>query len=341
MKDKILWVDNIKVIGLLGIMTFHFWPQEYGITFHVGTLSVLKLPIENGFQGSFLFFIASGLGLTLLQKKRSLGLRSFLWSRFLRIYIPYWLTIIMVIFLARAGYNVYSISIYDPLAFLSNILLVQIKEVPIIQPHLWFLFTLIQMYLFFPLLFQVANWSKNVGMTVAVVLFIFRTKVAALAPTFFSAGTFIWLFPFYLGMYLAFCLVANRPRTERVLDMMFPFGVVLWLIGTIAYYQPQFTDISFLLVSCGLLISIYKIAKYDWRSAFINKISYETYLVHITILAMTNFYLSKYPVLVRYFPFLLGSLLVGTILQTLNKSIRNGAAVLWRESSSWWMRPRN
>jgi peptidoglycan/LPS O-acetylase OafA/YrhL len=327
MTKKILWIYNIKVFGLLGILTFHFWPQESKIVFHAGSLSILKLPIDNGFYGSFLFFIASGLGLTLSQNVRVSGLWSFLWSRFLRIYIPYWMTLITIILLVRVGYDVYSTAIPDSIALLSNLLLIQIDGVPKMQPHLWFLFCLIQMYFLFPLLYRLMYWSKNVGMMAVIVLFALRVLV----PEVFPFSLFLWMVPFCFGMYIAFCMIADREKTEGTLDKLFPVGIVVLLIGTIAYYQPRYSDISFLLITPGLMISVYKIAKYDWHCGWINNIMYEIYLVHITILALINYYLSGYSAPARYLPFLLGSLLAGTVLKFLHGNLME--TVLYEKST--------
>ena len=329
MDKKIYWIESIKLLALLAIMTFHFWPavdptvRDFGIYFKDWTL--LKLPLRNGFQGTFLFFTTSGIGLTLLLSKKKITWMEFYRSRLLRIYVPFWVTISAALLLYFLGRNVSLTPPSNPLQWMGNILLLELPRMQKLQPHFWFLFAIIRLYILFPFIYGFARKTGHLGLAGIFILEVFAFTLYGIFPFHylktFLTQIFVWIFPFYFGIYVALMLLKDREKTERVLHKLFPLGVVVWGIGTVANNYPKGDPITFTFLPLGVFIIAFKVASLNWKLPAVNNISYEVYLVHITLLALLSPILKPLSTALFYFAFILASLLAAYSVNQVSKAI--------------------
>ncbi|MHB8840907.1 MAG: acyltransferase family protein [Candidatus Aquicultor sp.] len=328
-RRKIQWLDNLKIIALLCIMTFHFWPalnphvRDFGISF--GHWPLLTLPLRNGFQGTFLFIITSGTGLTLLVSNKKITWAEFYRSRVLRVYVPYWVTLFIALVIYSFGINVSLTPPKSALGWISNILLVDVPFEQRLQPHLWFLFALIQLYLVFPFIYKFTKRTGQYGLAGMFVLQFLAFYSSSLYPSalfkIVLSHFLVWVFPFQLGVFVGVMLSSHRERTERIMHKLFPVGLIIWAIGTIANNYPQGNPITFAFISVGLLLIAFKAASLNWRLPIVNSASYETYLIHITILAILSPVLKPLSVSLFFVVFLVGSLLAGYVVKQICAAI--------------------
>ncbi|HZD59439.1 MAG TPA: acyltransferase [Anaerolineae bacterium] len=323
MDKKIHWIDNLKILGLLSIITFHFWPmldpviRDFSVSFKGWT--IIQLPLRNGFQGTFLFFIASGTGLALLMNKKKITWLEFYRSRVLRIYIPYWIALAIALLFYFLGFNVSITPPTNALRWIANILLFDLFSGYTIQPHLWFLFAIIRLYALFPFIYW---FAKKTGFSGLAGMFVLQFLAFSLYNIFpdpllktFLTRVLVWILPFHLGTYVGLMLVSNREKTERILHKLFPLGLIMWGVGTVANNYPKGNPITFTFISVGILIVVFKVASLNWRVPAINNISYETYLIHITVLALLSPTLKLLPTGIIYLIFLAISLCAGYLVK--------------------------
>ncbi len=322
-RSTIRWLDNLKIIGLFCIMTFHFWPalnphiRDFSIS--LGNWPLLALPLRNGFQGTFLFIIASGIGLTLLMKNKNITWAEFYRSRLLRVYIPYWATLAIALAINSFGINVSLVLPKSPLSWIATILLIDIPWEIKLQPHLWFLFALVLLYLVFPLIYKFTQRTAWYGLASMFVLQflafyalgIHSTALLRIVVTHFL----VWVFPFQLGIFVGLMLHGQRENTERIMHKLFPAGLLIWIVGTVANNYPKGNPITFAFISIGLLIIAFKVASLNWRLPKINSASYEIYLIHITVLAIISPVLRPLSISLFFIVYLAGSLLAGFVVK--------------------------
>ncbi len=304
-------------------MTFHFWPaldpniRDFSISF--GHWPLFTLPLRNGFQGTFLFMIASGIGLALLVSNKNITWVEFYRSRVLRVYIPYWVTLCIALVIYSFGINVSLTTPKSALGWISNILLVDVPFGQKLQPHLWFLFALMPLYLFFPLIYKFTRQTKWYGLASVFVLQFLAFYTLGLHSTallrIVVTHFLVWVFPFQLGVFVGLMLYSDRERTEHIMHKLFPAGLIIWAIGTVANNYPQGNPITFAFISVGLLLIAFKIASLNWRLPKINSASYEIYLIHITVLAMVSPVLKPLSASLFYVVFITTSLLAGYIVK--------------------------
>jgi peptidoglycan/LPS O-acetylase OafA/YrhL len=219
MKQKVEVIDFIKGYSILSIVLFHYFQG-------IPLSPLLTKAINFGGTGIHTFLFASGFGLYLSQLQKPIPYLEFLKKRFTKIYIPYILVvtatalICLFIPLYENSWNHY----------LSHVFLYKMFDQDLIGTYgyqLWFISTIIQFYLVFPLIVGLRDLTSGksflwVGLIVswawAFLILILHREEFRNWNSFFL----MYLWEFILGMYCA----------ERYLKNQFAFWKIRkwWLI---------------------------------------------------------------------------------------------------------------
>lgn len=340
-KQNIIWLNNVKLLGTLGVLTFHFYLYCYPFIndiskYFIDFSSIIKMPFDLMWQANFLFFITSGIGLSLKFKKDPpKSILKFYVSRFKRIYIPYWLTIAFVLVIQFL--NIYIKGWFLPLSlpvapmqWIENLILFKKPESPLFSEHFWYLFDLVELYVLFPFLYKFSVKTKEFGLAIVILLhFLFNKYGLGNLSAWLSIA--VWGIPFYLGIYLGNKLSEDCEKTEIMLHKLFPLGILSWLIGTIAYFEPFGKLITYPMLSFGIFVTVFKIASLNFKFEFpylnkfaslkskliyLNKISYEIYLVHQPFMGTFQVFFGfvRQPLIIIYIIYLIITFVIASAL---------------------------
>ena len=141
-------IDFLRGYSIFTIVVFHLF-QRYDFP------NILEKAINFGGAGVHIFILCSGFGLCLSQLNKPLNFIEFLKKRFLKIYIPY-IIIILISFFIPFLY----IDSDRLVALLSHIFLFKMFDEHLISSfggQFWFVSMIIQFYLFFYLLFKISE----------------------------------------------------------------------------------------------------------------------------------------------------------------------------------------
>lgn len=289
--EKIIWVDNMKLIAMIGVITFHFWcffyQRNMDIEDFFGNYRLLfSLPFQLGWEGNYLFFATSGIGLSLLMTKKKITWYKFFISRGITIYIPYWITIISLLIysyiMIRIGNWDRPIAIpADIYKWIYNIFLIRVPSVIEFSSHYWYLFILVQLYILFPIMYSFSRKTGLWGIIIMVIIHILYRLFSGYIPFSGWLSFIVWFNPFYYGIYIGTRLGEDREKIEKILNKLFPVAIIVWAIGTIAGFYHTGEVIANPMASAGLIGVIYKLASLNWRLSWLNNISYEIYLIHM------------------------------------------------------------
>jgi peptidoglycan/LPS O-acetylase OafA/YrhL len=340
MRNKIEIIDFIKGYSIISIVLFHYCQG-------MELPPLLSKAINFGGTGIHTFLFASGFGLFLSHLKKPLGYGDFLKKRFTKIYIPY---IIIVTISAL-------ISLWIPIYlnnwnnYFSHVFLYKMFDKDLIGSYgyqLWFISTIIQFYLIFPLLVKVRQWLPGKNFLAAGLIISFAWAFIFLLlhkeedrnwNSFFLA----YLWEFMLGMYCAelyFKKGIEFWKIKRVwLIAMSIIGLVLYSVLAILYGRVgrTFNDVPALFGYASLCILIYGLGidPFNRFILFTAKISFSIFLIHFLVLDLVRSgfdflgvhsaaitaclsiilcYLVSVP-LQRFFDYLTGSLLFGNPMQ--------------------------
>jgi peptidoglycan/LPS O-acetylase OafA/YrhL len=194
--DRLLWLDSIKGLAILGIILYHTvliicgphpfdhpkddWlplverlaqlqPRPHDTLVACLSLNALRYVGWLGYQGVHLFLVASGFGLTWSLARRSLAadldLRQFLRRRLWRVFPIYWAAhFFFLLFQALVGQFVDQprISLLDGRFYLSLAALRFLPETFFyISPAWWYVWLILQLYMVFPALWA---WLRRKGL---------------------------------------------------------------------------------------------------------------------------------------------------------------------------------
>ncbi|BCF96646.1 hypothetical protein PPGU19_012150 [Paraburkholderia sp. PGU19] len=291
-KETIAWIDNMRLLAMVGVLSFHFWIFFYPMAHNVHQLlasreRILGLPFQLGWEADDLFFVVSGLGLALSLHGKKPDWLSFIVARAKRIYVPYWLTVVAIFAFQGAsmvagqwdkpfgGPFTESDWIYNFLLLLSN------TSNPF-SSHYWFLYVLVELYVLFPALYWLI---KRFGIRALVVLLIFHAAwlrhPVGLGPLTGASTVIYWMASFCIGIFVGVKLGEDRANTERWLKRLLPLGVVMFVAGSALIYRKPFDPITHPLLGGGGVIVAYAICSLPWHLPRLSKISFEVYLVHM------------------------------------------------------------
>jgi peptidoglycan/LPS O-acetylase OafA/YrhL len=333
-------LEIIKIIGFIMVIACHFWVFETSPSLvgkenarlgpnamvlsqfnlseylphypgHTALYRLFNVLLSNGYQGVGIFFIISGLGLTLsfLHKPR-FETWPYLLARFERVYLPY-------LFVAICLNVFYILTKHKPTLDWDSLAL--LKEG---VQFTWFLFPLVQFYVLFPVLFLVVRAQKVSANALllwtlmacflwsAAVLFVgynFHPRLMdfGLCPPF--RVVFFRLSEPVYGMWLAFLFYNNRASFERwMAPSRLPSYIVLYIFGCFlclaesnlhiaGYTVPLGQSICNLLVSASLFNLLFILSRQiarqlQWLKS-LAPYGYEFYLVQTaSLMVLHNIY---------------------------------------------------
>lgn len=341
---KIIWVDFAKGYAIFTIVCYHVLQR-------VALPPALSQAIVFGGTGVHLFFMLSGFGLGL--SRSVLSPLMFYRRRLSKIWLPY----IVVLTLSLLGALTLGLFPNGWPEWLAGVGLYQMFHEPYIQSfggHFWFISTIIQFYIVFPVLIRVQRKINNPALFAGLALLI---SIAWWLVVWIldKGGLRIWnsfflqfLWEFALGMALAqWSTSAEKSalvsRAFRVLSIRNPLfwsvmgsafsGLMLVMILKMGDIGKIFNDIPALAGYTGLCIFIWRVGQnwvpplknfFLWVSGF----SFSLYLVHVLVLELyllvtTGSVHSALTPLAAgvYLPL---ALLAGRAFEPLNKKISQG-----------------
>lgn len=287
--------------------------------------------------GVDLFLFMSGYGLTVGMLKKPLPALPFYKRRLIKVFIPFWLALI-VIFLADAGL----LDIYYPLSYMLQSVLGWFPTAhgyKDVNSPFWYITWMLMYYALFPLLFN----AERPWLT-AIIIGLIANLIASLNPFDLQAN---WLHrlhtnTFSLGMLFAWLLSSQHDLVEKFKSLRNESGieryVVISLMLLFAGYMvthsspkdwPVLTELltplnvndRFIDQICSLitmlaLIIAFSLKKLDNKFLYIFGIySYETYLVHWPLMSRYDVFFHYLPAWLAVFVWLLAFLVIGWLLQ--------------------------
>jgi peptidoglycan/LPS O-acetylase OafA/YrhL len=284
-QNRIPFIDFAKAFTILLIALYHY-------SIPLSSSHLFQLAINFGGTGIHLFFFLSGLGLG-LSKYYSAG--DFYKRRVIRILTPYYLFITLV-FLFNLILPVYPASGLKE--YLSHIFLYKMfsnQTIGSFGYHLWFISTLIQLYLFFPLFRKMM--SGKYGALWVIVLMITSVAYNAAIVQLGHASERSWnsffvayAWEFALGLLLGMKQDTRLFRLPVWLYlMMWCGGLALMALLTVKLGQAGrlMNDIPAFFAITGFVLLVFHLLDklpflHPLKNFFIHQsnISFDFYLVH-------------------------------------------------------------
>ena len=292
-KQRLEYIDFAKGFAVLSIVIFHFC-QPY-------VSGIWSKAIMIGGTGAHLFFVLSGFGLGLSAKVEA---ASFYKRRFIKILIPYYIVIL----------TIYTINVIHPVykdsglyALCGHLFFYKMFDKNIITSfgyHFWFLSTIIQFYIIFPLIIVIKQ----------------KQSVFAFMTTSFAISTSYWLITthfnlsdermynsFFLNYLWEFCAGIMLAKYYKDKNKLFWIqnNLLLISIATIGILTmalmaikggrigQTFNDIPASIGYTSLSAFLFSISSQVITPLkkfliFIGKLSYELYLTHMIIFLLLS-----------------------------------------------------
>jgi peptidoglycan/LPS O-acetylase OafA/YrhL len=343
MKDKIEIIDFIKGYSIISIVLFHYCQG-------IELPPLLSKSINFGGTGIHTFLFASGFGLFLSNLKKPLGYGNFLKKRFSKIYVPY-IIIVTISALISLWIPIYENNWNN---YFSHVFLYKMFDSHLIGTYgyqLWFISTIIQFYLIFPLIAKARQWLPGksfllTGLFISIAWAFIILLLNKEGERNWNSFFLMYLWEFMLGMYCADIYVKKGVAFWKIkrswLIITCVTGLILYSALAILYGRIGRTlnDIPALFGYASLCILIYglHIVAINRFILFTARISFSIFLIHFLILNLvlsgssvlginsTSFaaclslilcYLISIP-LQKFFDYVTDSLLVGSKIQTKN-----------------------
>lgn len=289
---RIELIDFLRGFSIFTIVLMHLC-QGY-------TNGTLNKAFAFGGAGVHVFILCSGLGLYLSYLHKPLGYKDFLRKRFSKVYVPYAIAVLLwgMWYLASKG----SFPIKE---VASHLLLYKMfsneLDISLCYPY-WFISTIIQFYLAWPLIVRLANCRG--GYYIALVISLaWSTMVGILGYEEMRpwGSCFLqYLWEFCLGMWIAERV--NNGDWNKVVDgsglkwwwLLSTAAVGMGLTGLMAWnggILKLYNDIPSLMGYLSILLIVYKIG-FKWVNKFFcwaSGFGYELYLVHSLVFVITAF----------------------------------------------------
>ncbi len=295
MQQRIEYIDFAKGYAIFTIVCYHALQQ-------VALSPLMQKAIIFGGTGVHLFFLLSGFGLAWSASKDST--LQFYRRRMSKVWVPY--VVVLTISWAAAAW----LCIFPDGAgaWLAGVALYQMFSERYIESfggHFWFISTIFQFYLVFPLLTRLQNkMSANVFLALA-----FFISIGWWLLVYFSGKSdlrvwnsfflqFLW--EFAIGMALAREVKQQRIDLGRALEtprydwLYLGAGIVFTalMIGIVLKMGAAgriFNDVPALLGYTALSLFVYRMGRrmLPWLNRFflwINGFSYSLYLIHVLVL---------------------------------------------------------
>lgn len=278
-------VDNLKGFSIFTIVLMHLMLCMNSLPSKIITLSAI------GGTGVHVFFLCSGIGLYLSYLNKRTGYLEFLKRRFNKIYIPY----IIVVFISFLLPWMYSGN--DRIvALLSHVFLFKMF-VPAYEQsfgtQLWFVSTIIQLYLLFIPMCNLKDKLKNnkvfflIFMGLSIVWWIVCYVLGVTDIRVWSSFCLQYIWEFALGIIVAEKLHDGKVYRVNKIVLAIVAVVGIGLQAGLALGSGAlkvFNDIPALFGYSSLAIVLMNIRFVKKVCKFISKFSYEFFLVHMLVI---------------------------------------------------------
>jgi peptidoglycan/LPS O-acetylase OafA/YrhL len=292
-RNHIELIDFIRGYSILTIVLYHYCQS-------IPLSPLLSKAINFGGTGIHTFLFASGFGLFLSHLRKPLSYTGFLKKRLSKIYIPY----ILIVSLTAV------ISLLVPIYenkwnnYFSHVFLYKMFDKHLIGTYgyqLWFISTIIQCYIFFPLIVKLRERMPGkmfllTGLLIsfawcAVFLFLHKEEERNWYSFFLS-----YLWEFMLGMYCAEIYLKKGWAfwdVRKVWLLLIAFaGILIYSLMALwgGRYGKIYNDVPALFGYASVCILIYRL---QWRGLnrfifFTAKLSFLIFLIHFLILDLVR-----------------------------------------------------
>lgn len=303
-ENRFTGLDLIKVIAISWICLYHL--LDFYNNWQLGTMygggqywdyffkdggyfsALIKTFIGLGVIGVNLFIIASGLGLAISANKRKVDYRAFIAKRLWRILPAYWIAL-FALFLIQI-YHGQVVDYFDYLVHFLGISNFFPQYVLSISAPLWFIGTILQLYLLFPPLLRLAKKSPALLILLAVVCQVF---VGPKLMEFFGGGRFFteYIVDFSVGIIIGNALIKN-PRLfarGKWLLLFVPLIISLWIILFKNVYSYHFAGaLVYQILAASLFVLLFllggKMEKFSKSLALLSSLSFIVFLTHYVLI---------------------------------------------------------
>ena len=286
-------LDIIRVIAMTGIVVDHYFQNS-------GKPILVRTGLQLGGVFLMVFFAISAYLYGMKWKKgdyKGFGIKSFLQKRSLRIYIPLWLTLPIVLIVEylichaidvnTIIFNVVGLGWFKPFG---------------VAGHLWFITLMMFLYLVFLVFSRIRQeklhmWYWLAGYVVLTALYVCGGKYFL---TFSAVGPVVTIFFASLLFFKGEELTEYCRRKSMLLVVVTVVAFVLsWWMYLQGWHDTHKALAAFSSFSAGFalfmcLLTIIKVIRCSWIVKHFADISYEVYLVHLPLLPLASYVLKQF-----------------------------------------------
>jgi peptidoglycan/LPS O-acetylase OafA/YrhL len=288
-------LDGLRAVAIVLVLIHH---------------AIVPVPF-GGLVGVDVFFVLSGFLITgiLLREREKYGtirLKRFYARRFLRLYPPLLVAVIVVfipgLVLTAVPWR-YLVDTVIALTYTTPIVVLFVSGVSTVWRQTWSLGMEELFYLVWPMLvligFRARRWRTVLLVTATVLGAVFLTACVVTGAGGASIPYLLRAGGLFLGCALAILLHKRSPRVPQVVAVV---GLVLIGLGVVAATSDVYEGVGIALATLGTVVvlthfgttdgsSSVVVALFSWRPlAFLGVISYELYLWHYPIFVLLSQY---------------------------------------------------
>ncbi|MFQ3575547.1 MAG: acyltransferase family protein [Cytophagales bacterium] len=295
--ENLDFIDSLRVMATISVVFLHV---AAGVLYHYGSISNLDWWIGNIYDGSVRFCVPIFLMISgsLMFSKNYESEGEFLKKRVLRILLPFlfWSMIYIMVSLIQKFIHGEYLSLIEVLKFI----LLELRNGACF--HLWYIYMIFGLYLFFPIIGKWLQHSKNNGIKYflgiwLLTVFINMPYVNKLMPiidlSYFSGYIGFPILGYYLNN-----ISLNFEKKKLIYVLMFLTGTLITIFGTYlatfykgSFYEGFYSYLSpnVILASVGVFLLFKDFFKLNSKVIlFLSKYSYGTYLIHILVLSVLS-----------------------------------------------------
>lgn len=309
-------LDTLRGIAVSLVVLFHSFGFSYGLAGLKGVPKLVEALTMPGWVGVNLFFVLSGFlitGILLDTKSRTDYYRRFYIRRALRILPLYYVTLLLLLAVVRAGL----VSRHVSWSFLglSAIYLANVTSlfgVPMQYGVLWSLAVEEHFYLVWPAAVRHLSRHKVIvgGLSVALGCLVLRVLYFTIHA---SGGGYTWLCADGLGLGAVLAAVARKSEDPRLslrkaTALAFATSLGLFIVGgpfgifmARHFLGVTFRETAIDLFFTGIVGATLLVGTSRWKSIvnirplqFLGKISYGVYLIHMLVFEVVLHYTNLY-----------------------------------------------
>ena len=286
-EGKLKFVDFARGFAIFTIVFMH-------LTSGLDMPGSLKKALSFGGAGVHMFILCSGFGLYLSHLRRKLSYAEFLSRRMRKVYLPYCIAVLLWI-----AYYAIRTHTVDWNSAASHFFLYKMFDSDLdvsICYHYWFISTIIQFYICWPLILRLMQLRHGLLIACAV-SFSWAAAVGSMnleESRAWGSCIFQYLWEFCLGMTLAKNAASIEERIHKLGLMKIALAAVVGIaatgaMGSCGGFLKLFNDLPSLVgyTACALLVYRMGIGQICRFFEFTSRFGYEWYLLHgLTIMSM-------------------------------------------------------